>query len=74
MKEAKPIALIKVQRPRSKDESYYVSDITFHFEKKLPDYRVLVIGCLDDSDFQLEVFNGDNITEVEFNELKELIK
>jgi hypothetical protein len=75
MKEAKPIALIKVKTPRSKEESdYYNDNVIFYLEKKLPDYRVLVIGCLDEHDFQLEVFNGDNITEVQFNELKELIK
>lgn len=70
----KPIALIKIKRPTNDRENDEIRNyVQPMIEQKLPDYRVLVIGLLDNVDLTIEIFNGEDITDIQFNDLKEMI-
>jgi len=69
-RKVKPIAVVKVKSATRPEEIQYLNSI---LNVKLKDYRVLVISCLEEFDFLIDVYNGESISKVQFEELKQII-
>lgn len=74
MREAKPIALVISNNGRPPNEKEW-NFVTNNIKKELPDYRTLVIfqDKPEKDILTVQVFNGENITDTQFDELKKII-
>lgn len=85
MTEAKPILLIQINTPRPTTSEIWSgnsSKVTFqeNMEQRFNDYHVLCFNGYNEFNpsrqlqIELKVFNHVNISDVNFEELKEIIK
>jgi len=72
---AKPVILIKVDERISGvgGRRLNIDDLMKMFEPKFPDYHVLAFPAQTKDAFEVQVFHEKDFTEIQYNELKELI-
>ena len=70
--KAKPIILVKIYHGASQDVSLKMKASILSSVKN--QYHVLIVNCLDDTTFEMEVLSVDNVTELDLISLEQLIK
>lgn len=70
---SKPIFIVKIPQETYEDHRDHVSEIINGLERKLDDYHVLVMWDNRTDEIRFECFNSNDIGDIEFAELKEMI-